>query len=112
MGDVTDPSNFCPISVVSVVVKVLEKIVANQLSLYMETHQLFHEHQGAYRHGKSSEQILLYVIDMIVNALDQHLIVCAAILDLRKAFDSLDNVILSQQLECLGVRNIELKWFT
>ena len=36
-GDVTDPGNFHPISVVSVVAKVLEKIIANQLSLYVES---------------------------------------------------------------------------
>ena len=111
-GDVNDPSNFCPISVVFVAAKILEKIIANQLSLYVETCKLFHEHQGAYRCGKSSEQILLYAIDKIVNATDQHLIVCAAFLNLRKAFDSLDHVILLRQLECLGIHGIELKWFT
>jgi len=35
-----DPSNFQPISVISVVAKILEKIVAQQLSTYFESHQL------------------------------------------------------------------------
>ena len=49
-----------------------------------------------YRYGKSSEQMLLYTIDkiLLINALDQHLIVSAAFLNLRKAFDLLDHVIL------------------
>lgn len=104
-----DPGSFCPISVAA---KVLEKIIAKQLSSYVGSCKLFHECQGVYRCGKSSEQILLYAIDKIVDALDQHLVVCAAFLDLRKVFDLLDHVILLQRLECLGVRGIELKWFT
>ena len=86
----------------------LEKMIANQLSLYMESCKLFHE----YRRGKSSQQILMFAIDKIVNALDRHLVVCAAFLDLKKAFDSLDHVILLQRLEYMGVQGIELKWFT
>ena len=75
---------------------------------FMESHKLFHGHQGAYRRGKSSQQILMFAIDKIVNALDRHLVVCAAFLDLKKAFDSLDHVILLQRLEYMGVQGIEL----
>ena len=51
--------------------------------------KLFDEHQGVYRCGKSSEQILMYAIDKTANALDQQLTICSAFLDLRKAFDQL-----------------------
>ena len=64
---------------------------------------MFHDHQGAYRHGRSSEQILFFAVDAIVRALDRGLVVCAAFLDFRKAFDSLDHVILLRRLQQLGV---------
>ena len=51
-GNVDDPGNYRPISVVSVAVKVLEKLLATQLHNYLEKHKLFHHHQGAYRHGR------------------------------------------------------------
>ena len=35
----------------AVVAKVLEKIITTQLSYYLEEHQLFNSHQGAYHHG-------------------------------------------------------------
>ena len=92
-----------------IVAKILEKLIANQLGSY-ESHDLFHDHQGAYRHGRSSEQIL-FAVDTIVRALDQDLVVCAAFLDLRKAFDSLDHVLSLRRLQQLGVYGVELKWF-
>ena len=48
---------------------------------------------------------------MIVSALDRGLAVCAAFLDLRKAFGSLDHSILLKRLHQLGVCDMELKWF-
>ena len=110
-GDKSDPGNFRPISVVPVAAKLLEKLIANQLRSYMESYHLLHDHQGAYRCGRSSDQILLFTVDKIVNALDSGSVVCAAFLDMRKAFDSLDHVTLLQRLQELGVHNTELRWF-
>ena len=92
--------------------KILEKFIANQLSGYLESHFLFHGHQGAYRCGRSSEQILLYAVDSIVNSLDKGKVVCATFLDLRKTFDSLDHVLLLQRLHHLGICGIKIQWFS
>ena len=50
-GNLDDPSNYKPISVVSVLAKIMEKIVSAQLSSYLEDHQLLHPHQSTYRYG-------------------------------------------------------------
>lgn len=110
-GSTDDPSHYRPIAVVSVVAKVLEKIVATQLSSYLEEHQLLNSHQGAYRHGKGTEDILLVAVDAIVHRMDEKESVCVAFLDLRKAFDSLDHCMLLHQLSNLGVSNAVLRWF-
>ena len=91
--------------------KVLERLIADQLRSYLESRHLLHDHQGAYRCGRSSDQILLFTVDKIVNALDCGSVVCAAFLDLRKAFDSLDHVTLLHRVQELGVHNVELRWF-
>ena len=102
----------CTISVVPIIAKVLEKLVASQLNSYCEENQLLSPYQGAYRCGRSTEQILLFAVDTIVNALDSRKVVCAAFLDLRKAFDSLDHVVLLERLSAIGVLGNELVWFT
>ena len=110
-GDADDPGNYRPISVVPIVARVLEKIIASQLSLYLESHHLLNDLQGAYRHGRSADQILLYAVDKTVQAVDGGNFVCAAFLDLRKAFDSLDHHLLLDRLFSLGVIGVELQWF-
>ena len=107
-GDTDDPGNYRPISVVPIVAKILEKIVATQLSSFMEEHHLLHDLQGAYRQGRSADQILVYATDIIVQAMDAGKSVCAIFLDLRKAFDSLDHHLLLNRLFELGVSGTEL----
>lgn len=53
----------------------------------------------------------MFAVDKIVNGLDCGSVVCTTFLDLRKAFDSLDNVTLLHRVQELGVHNVELQWF-
>ena len=102
-GKCDDPSNYRPISVVPILAKVLEKFVSVQLIQYLEKNNLLQPHQGAFRCGKSTEDILLLTVDHIVNPLGVGKSVCAAFLDLKKAFDSLDHCTLLQRIGDLGV---------
>ena len=72
----------------------------------MNPNQLYGAYQGAYCKGKSTEQLLMVTVDTIVNTLDKKLVTCVAFLDLHKALDSLDHVILLQHLIKLGVCTI------
>ena len=110
-GAPNDPSNYRPIAVVPVVAKILERIVATQLSVYLEWNNLLHPHQGVYCCGKSTEDILLLAVDYIATLLDKGCVVCAAFIDLRKAFDLLDHCLLLQRISDLGVHCHVLEWF-
>jgi len=89
----------------------LEKLVAGQLSAHLKSNNVLHPHQGAYQHGKSTSDILLVAVDSITSFLDNGDSVCAAFLDLRKAFDSLDHSILLQRLSNLDLSCTVLNWF-
>ena len=50
-------------------------------------------------------------VDHIATLLDKGSVVCAAFIDLRKAFDSLDHCLLLQRISELGVHCEVLEWF-
>ena len=85
--------------------------MSEQLSIHLEDNHLLHPHQGAYRSGKSTQDILLVAVDSIVHLMDRGETVCAAFLDLHKAFDSLDHHILLQRLYDVNVSPVVLQWF-
>jgi len=87
-GSTDDATNYRPIAVVSVVVKVLEKIVATELFAYLESTAQLHPHQAAYRFRKSTEDILRVAVDIISNFINLGNAVCVDFLDWKKAFDT------------------------
>ena len=48
-GDQTNVSNFRPISVIPVIMRVFERIVHNQLSTYLNDTKLLYEYQSGFR---------------------------------------------------------------
>ena len=96
--DRTDPNNFRPISLLSVLSKPLERHVHHHLSTFMEKHNLFHTLQSGFRSKHSCHTALTAMCDMWVSAVDRSEIAGAVFLDFRKAFDLVDHTILQQKL--------------
>ena len=96
--DRTDPNNFRPISLLSVLSKPLERHVRHHLSTFMEKHNLFHILQSGFRSKHSCHTALSAMCDMWLSAVDHSEIVGAVFLDFRKAFDLVDHTILQQKL--------------
>ena len=96
--DRTDPNNFRPISLLSVLSKPLERHVHNHLSTFMEKHNLFHTLQSGFRSKHSCHTALSAMCDVWLSAVDRSEIVGAVFLDFKKAFDLVDHTILQQKL--------------
>ena len=54
---------------------------------------------------------MLLAVDHVATSLDKGSVVCAAFIDLRKAFDSLDHCLLLQRISELGVHSTAVEWF-
>ena len=105
------PRNYRPISNLSFVSKVLERVAADQLCNYMEEHSLNHPYQSAYRRHHSVETALTKVYNDIMLALDREEGAILVVLDLSAAFDTVDHTILLSRLESrFGLSGPVLNW--
>ena len=109
--DCTDNSNFRPVSNLSFISKLLEKIVATQLTGYLESNHLLPTAQSAYRRFHSTETALLKVFSDLSKAVDDGNVCLLGLLDLSAAFDTVDHEILLSRLELsYGITGSPLTW--
>ena len=110
--DPNDLKNYRPVSNLSFMSKILEKLVVSQLMSHLNRHNLFSSFQSAYRSGHSAETALLKVVNDLLLAMDDGKLSVLVLLDLSAAFDTIDHDIL---LHCLqhvfGIHGTELSWF-
>ena len=111
-GDNTSCDNYRPISLLSSISKILEKIVANNLVSHLENNNLIYENQYGFLRNKSTVHNITMLTNKIAKELNEKKFVIGIFLDLRKAFDVVGHDILLQKLKKLGINDIELKWFT
>lgn len=110
-NDVTCTSNFRPISLLSVFAKVIEKIVKDQLTKYLEDNDILTDTQFGFRKSKNISDALFYLNKDINSAISKNNRSLVVFLDLAKAFDSVDRENLLNKLELIGVRGKSHDWF-
>ncbi len=104
--------NYRPVSNLTFVSKLAEKVVAKQLINHLQNHNLLEKFQSAYRPQHSTETALLRVSNDILRAIDDKKCIFLVLLDLSAAFDTIDHSILLKRLhDQLGVDGISLQWF-
>jgi hypothetical protein len=86
--DKSDPGNFRPISLLSVLGKLLERILALRISTYFENNNLFCEYQCGFRSARSTTDHLLRLSQAVHEGWSRNLTTSACFLDVAKAFDS------------------------
>ena len=105
-----NPADYRPISLLSVLSKILEKVAARQIILYLINHNLFNHYQSGYRKHHSPGTALLEITDDIFQALDNGEIAILALLDYSKAFDCANHNIILAKLKSIGFSNCALNW--
>ena len=107
-----DPKSYRPIANLSVLSKLLERLVARQLLDYLNAAGLLPALQSAYRAHHSTETAVTKVLADILLALDTGNLGMLTLLDLSAAFDTVDHEILIRRLKAsYGLGGAVLSWF-
>ena len=109
-GSKDDPTNYRPISLLSVLSKIIEKHVTKHLFAYMNKYKLLHQSQSGFRKYHSCNTALINLIDKWLKNIENGEIIGAVFFDLRKAFDVVDHDLLVQTLAAYKFNAISLRW--
>ena len=107
-GSVTDPKNYRPISLLSLVSKIIEKVSWSNTS-FLDKNDLIYRYQSGFSQFFSTDSCLCYLNNKIATDFESGLYTVMILIDLKKAFDTVNYDILFKKL--LGFSEETTKWF-
>ena len=110
-GSKTNPSNYRPISLLPLISKIIEKLIHEQTSSFLSNNELFYNYQSGFRKNHSTDSCLKFLYDKILKGFDKGLVTGMILVELQKAFDTIDHVILLKKLSAIGFSNHTIGWF-
>ena len=97
-GAKSDPNNYRPISILTAVSKICEKVLAMQLRLHFENNNLFYENQFGFREKKNTSLAISKLMENLYQSFNDSEIKQGVFIDFSKAFDTIDHNILIKKL--------------
>ncbi|CAB3998994.1 Hypothetical predicted protein [Paramuricea clavata] len=109
-GSKTECNNYRPISVLSTVAKMFEKLISVHLYEYLENNAMLASQQSGFRKKFSTETAMLDVTNKWLINMDRGYLNGVIFLDLKKAFDCVDHDILLKKLILYSCNGLTLDW--
>ena len=108
----TECGNYRPISVLPVVSKILERAIHKQVYNHLLSKGLLSNMQSGFRPQHSTLTCITDVTDYLLNNMENGEFTGAVMLDLKKAFDTVNYEVLLSKLKHLGIVGREWDWFS
>ena len=109
-GSRSSRSNYRPVSLTSVVCRLLESLIRDHISEYLNNNHLILDSQHGFCKGKSCQTNLLTFFDKVTQEIDRNCEVDVIYLDFAKAFDKVPHYRLGIKLKSLGITGNIFKW--
>jgi hypothetical protein len=109
-GDRHDFTNYRPISILTSISKILEKIAYTRIFTFINQHNILTSHQFGFRPKRSTFMAINDLYCKIAKSLDNKLHTAGIFLDLSKAFDTINHNLLLNKLSNYGIRGLANDW--
>ena len=109
-GSKMSPGNYRPVSLTSIVCKIMESIIRDNMVAHLIANELLHASQHGFMNSKSCQTNLLEYLDTLTSLVDQGYDIDVIYLDFAKAFDKVPHLRLLQKLDCCGISGKVLTW--
>ena len=111
MGSATLPKNYRPVSLLPLISKIIEKVIHDQTQAYLEENKILYRFQSVFRKHFSTDSCLSYLNNKIATGFESGLHTSMVLIDLQKAFDTINHEILINKTEFLGFSKNVILWF-
>ena len=108
----TKPKNYRPISLLPLLSKIIERIIHNQTQEFLDKNNILYKYQSGFRKHHSTDTCLSYLTDKVKIGFEEGLFTGMVLIDLQKAFDTIDHSILLEKMRCLGFAGKTIAWYT
>ena len=98
MGSKLECANYRPISLLSNLDKIIEKLIHKRLMGFLNGQKILRKKQFGLQKKISAAHAVISLIENIEKAIDNKVFVCGVFVDLQKVFDTVDHNILLHKL--------------
>ena len=109
-GDKSNPLNYRPIAITSLISKTMETIITKQLLTFLETNNLLSDHQYGFQKARSTGDLFAYAVHVWSSALESSGESRVISLDISNAFDRVLHKGLLAKLPIFGLNQTLINW--
>ena len=111
-GDLDNPADYRPVSLLPTSSKIIEKLVKNRAVSFLNRHKLLSESQFGFQTSKNTGDAIFSFLEKLYLSLNDGEVAAAVFCDFSKAFDCVNHRVLLGKLHRYGFRGCALRWFS